>query len=87
MKITRVVSYNFRNILKADIKPAKNLNIFVGSNAQGKSNFLESIYMFVSGRSYRTTKTSDLINFNKTKSEVVIDLEKKESSYSLYLGI
>lgn len=87
MKITRINCYNFRNISKLDLKPAAGLNIFVGSNAQGKSNFLEAIYMFVAGRSYRTNRSSEVISFSQDKTEVHIELNKRESNFSLYLCI
>ena len=35
---------NFRNISKIDFEFNKNINIFIGNNAQGKTNVLESIY-------------------------------------------
>jgi len=85
MNITKIVCFNFRNIKKLEILPASGLNVFVGRNAQGKSNLLEAIYVFVSGRSYRTTKTTELINFNSAYAEVNIELSKKDSNYQLHL--
>ena len=43
LKITKINLVNFRNYDKLDIKFNNNMNIFVGNNAQGKTNILESI--------------------------------------------
>lgn len=55
---------DFRNFseLKVDFDP--NVNIFVGSNAQGKTNLLEAIYFLALTRSHRTSSDRELINFN-----------------------
>ena len=47
MKLKAIELKNFRNYeeLKLDFHP--NLNIFLGQNAQGKTNILEAIYLFV----------------------------------------
>ncbi len=36
---------NFRNYTNQEIKLNKNLNIFYGENAQGKTNIIESIFL------------------------------------------
>ncbi len=87
MIITRINCYNFRNIIKADLKPSSKLNILVGRNAQGKSNLLEAIFIFTTGRSYRATKNEDMINFESNYAEVNIELEKKKNKHRLYLQL
>ena len=56
---------NFRNISKIDFEFNKNINIFIGNNAQGKTNVLESIYfltLFLAiTRSHRTHNELNLI--------------------------
>jgi len=87
MIIKRISCYNFRNIQRVEINPSPKLNILVGKNAQGKSNLLESIYIFATGKSHRTNKTDDMINFNSSHAEVSIELEKKQNLYQLYLQL
>lgn len=48
----------------------KKTNIFIGKNAQGKTNLLEAIYMCARGRSFRTYRDKEIINFNKTQAYV-----------------
>lgn len=52
---------NFRNYSELDLEPARGLNVFVGANAQGKSNLLEAIAMLGTGKSFRTTKDADIV--------------------------
>ncbi len=44
-----------------DLEPAPGLNVFLGRNAQGKSNLLEAICVLGTGKSFRTSKERDLI--------------------------
>ena len=55
---------NFRNYKELEIEFDKNLNVFIGDNAQGKTNILESIYYCSIGKSPRTNKDKELINWN-----------------------
>ena len=50
---------NFRNYAELDFAPAPGLNVFVGANAQGKSNLLEAIAMLGTGKSFRTSRDSE----------------------------
>jgi DNA replication and repair protein RecF len=59
--LTRLALSNFRNYAQLDLEPATGLNVFVGPNAQGKSNLLEAIGMLGTGKSFRTSKDGDMI--------------------------
>lgn len=73
MNLRKINIVNFRNIKKLQISFDKKINIFIGDNAQGKTNILESIYFLALTKSYRTTD-NNLINkdsnFTKVKAEV-----------------
>ncbi len=54
MGFTQVKTFSFRNLLDQTVD-LKGLNIFLtGENGQGKSNFLESVYILCFGSSFRT---------------------------------
>ena len=53
---------NYRNYKKIDIELSSGLNIFIGNNAQGKSNILESIFVLAFTKSYINVKDQYLIN-------------------------
>jgi len=65
MRFKKLVLRNFRNLSEVDIDPAPKLNVIWGNNAQGKTNFLEGIYLLGNGKSFRTAKNDQLIG-NKT---------------------
>ena len=65
---------NFRNYNSLNIKLNRNMNIFIGKNAQGKTNLLESIYLCATGGSFRTNKDRELINFNKREAYVGVNI-------------
>lgn len=66
---------NFRNYCHEIIKFSKHINIFLGSNAQGKTNLIESIYILSTTKSYRLKKDKDLyyltMNFLKLTQRLV----------------
>ena len=51
MYIFKLELANFRNYSRSAIALDKGLNLFVGENAQGKSNLLEAIYVLSTLRS------------------------------------
>jgi len=55
---------NFRNYNELVIEFNKGTNVFVGDNAQGKTNILEAIYYCSLAKSHRTNKDKELINWN-----------------------
>lgn len=65
MNVESIRLINFRNYTDSIIELNENTNIFVGKNAQGKTNLLEAIYICATGKSFRTNKDRELINFNK----------------------
>lgn len=79
---------NFRNISKFNFNFDKNINIFIGNNAQGKTNILESIYFLAITRSHRTHNELNLIKSNElyTKVSGVFDDENNMHALSILLN-
>ena len=63
MFVKRIELKDFRNYKDLDVSFNKNVNIFIGNNAQGKTNLLESIYLNSMARSFKTSKDKELIRF------------------------
>jgi len=61
---------NFRNIDLLGLEFHPQCNIFVGPNAQGKTNILESIYFLAFGRSFRLQDYKPLIQWGHTEAFV-----------------
>lgn len=76
MKINELELQNYRNYTTQKIKLSDNLNIIIGKNAQGKTNLLEAVFLCAIGRSPRTTKDKDLINWNNNFAKVYLNVSK-----------
>ncbi len=87
MYIKRVKLENFRNYKSCDVELYPYLNVFVGSNAQGKTNFLESIYLSSIGKSPKTSKDKELIKWGEKSSKVSVVVKKEffEEEIELFL--
>ena len=68
---------NFRNYDLLNLEFDKGLNIFIGNNAQGKSNILESIYLTGTTKSHRGTKDRDMIQFGQEEAHIETIVEKR----------
>ncbi len=64
MNIIELVLENFRNYKYEELNPHSGLNVFYGENAKGKTNLLEGISILINGRSFRTNREPETINFN-----------------------
>ncbi|MDY4760749.1 DNA replication/repair protein RecF [Streptococcus thoraltensis] len=67
MWIESITLNHYRNYQNISANFSKNLNVFIGRNAQGKTNFLEAIYFLSLTRSHRTRSDKELIAFNQDK--------------------
>ena len=63
MWISNIKIKNFRNYTDEKIELNKNINVFYGENAQGKTNIIEAIYLTAMGKSYRTKKESEFYKY------------------------
>ena len=56
--------HNFRN-LSGKVSWGNGLNIIYGDNGQGKTNWLEAIYLLATTKSFRTQRLQEAIRFNE----------------------
>lgn len=73
MNISKLEVRNFRNYLSAQLELIDGTNIIYGDNAQGKTNLLESIFLFCSGRSHRGARENDLIYEGQDFSNIHVE--------------
>ena len=59
------------------------LNLLIGENGQGKTNFLEAIYLLATLRSFRSTSVKDVISFEQEQAEVSGHVETGETPVEL----
>ena len=83
MNVKKLRLVNFRNFNDLLVQFYPSLNIFIGDNAQGKTNIIESIYVLLRGTSYRTKNDQDIINWNKNESYILGEVQKKEEKFNI----
>ena len=70
MRVNKLVLRNYRNYEQLEVDFTSNVNIFIGENAQGKTNILEAIYLGAVGRSHRTAEDDDLVKWEQDSASV-----------------
>ncbi len=87
MWISEINLLNFRNYKTEKIELGKDINIFYGENAQGKTNIIESIFFGSMGKSFRAKKDLEVIKLNENEAIVEIFFEKKDRDGKIKIEI
>lgn len=74
MEINKISYQTYRNIEELSLTPNKTMNVLIGANAQGKTNFLEGIYFCATGRSLRNASDAQLIKFNSQQCHLKLSV-------------
>ena len=85
MKLTNLQLQNFRNYESVQLEFTDGVHVFIGENAQGKTNLMESIYALAMTKSHRTTNDKELIGWNKEFATVKGTVEKTATKTNLEL--
>ena len=72
IKIQNIRSYDF-----AELPMESGINAIYGKNGSGKTSLLEAIYFGLSLKSFRTSKTEQIIRNNELKGEILITSNRK----------
>lgn len=73
--------HNFRNLIDAEVPVRSGQVFFIGENGQGKTNFLEAVYILCYGKSFRSSSDLPLIKQNSADMGIV-GIFKNEDSIS-----
>ena len=65
MRIVSGELQGFRNLKNDAFEFSPRVNIVLGRNGEGKTNFLEALNYFALGRSHRGSRSLDLIGFEE----------------------
>ena len=87
MWIKNIKIKNFRNYNQEEINLEKNINIFYGKNAQGKTNIIEAIFLCSLGKSFRAKKDNEMIKLNEQNAIVEIEYEKSDRDGKIKIEI
>ncbi|NEU04396.1 DNA replication/repair protein RecF [Clostridium senegalense] len=87
MYVNKLIIKNFRSYNELVLNLTNGTNVFVGDNAQGKTNILESIYYSSIGKSHRTNRDKELITWNKDDAYIRVDISKKRLDKKIEMKI
>ena len=87
MYIKNISLINYRNYEILQLKLGKNVNVFIGDNAQGKTNIVESIYYGAFAKSHRTSRDKELINWKKDKAYISLFIGKNRLDKKIDINI
>ena len=82
MYINKLELENFRNYKEQKVDLINGINLFLGDNAQGKTNIIEAIYICAFGKSYRTLKDNELIEFGKEYCRINLEYIKNNNIFT-----
>ena len=97
MRISKIKLVGFRNYLNESITFGNGMNLFIGDNAQGKTNIIEAITMLALTKSHRISVSPNIIMFGKKKCKIEgvikkdriiskLGIEMDENSKKLYVN-
>lgn len=86
MELLALALRNFRNYQDLSTTFSPGVNVFLGPNAQGKTNLLEAIYALALTRSHRTTTDKELIGWSGDAAQIVGTVERRTGKVPLELN-
>ncbi len=81
MFINKIALKNFRSYNDLTIDFSKKTNIIYGKNAAGKTNILEAIYFFSTGRSHRGASIKEIIKDSGEEASVSLDFYSHQRDF------
>lgn len=75
MNVKNLKLENFRNISSLELDFDKEINVICGENAQGKTNIIESLWLFSGAKSFRNSNDSQFIKFNENSAKIFTEFK------------
>ncbi|WP_017815456.1 MULTISPECIES: DNA replication/repair protein RecF [Paenibacillus] len=86
MFINQISLQNYRNYENIQLDSFSPVNLFIGQNAQGKTNLIEALFVLALSKSHRTNKDKELISFGADNARITCEAEKKYGNVKLELN-
>lgn len=88
MFIKKIKIENFRNIKNAEILFSEKTNVIYGDNGQGKTNFIEAIWIFSGNQSFRGSKISEYKKFDEEflRNEIIFCDSQRDNKAEFVFG-
>lgn len=85
MYIENIELQHYRNYDNLSLTFSPKINVFIGENAQGKTNVMEAIYALAMTKSHRTSNDKELIAWEQEHARVDGIVHRKYGSFPLQL--
>lgn len=87
MRIDRLELVNYRNYETLELDFSPEINVFIGENAQGKTNIMESLYVLSMAKSHRTSNDKELIRWEAEYGKIKADVYRKYGKLPLEITL
>ena len=87
MNIERLQLTHYRNYESLTLDFSPKINVFIGENAQGKTNVMESIYVLAMAKSHRTSNDKELIRWDADYGKIEGVVQKRYGSLPIELTV
>ncbi len=78
---------NYRNYESLTLDFSPKINVFIGENAQGKTNVMESIYVLAMAKSHRTSNDKELIRWEADYGKIEGVVQNRYGSFPIELSV
>lgn len=85
MAISRLIIEHFRNLTAVDLEFNHGFNFLVGNNGSGKTSLLESIFYLGHGRSFKSSVTTRIINYDQPHFTLHGRIQEQQHQWSVGL--
>lgn len=83
MILENIQLQHFRNYENVSLEFSPDINVFIGDNAQGKTNLMESIYVLAIARSHRASKDREMIQLGEEFARISGSVKKSTTTVPL----
>lgn len=82
-RIRSVKTYNFRALADQEVEIPDGLTVLIGENMQGKTSFLEAIFLATTGRSVRSRDVTEVVRWGENMAQVQAQVDGQNLSVSI----
>src|SRR4051812_46070543 len=79
MEILKIKSEGFRNLAAEEVLPLAGVNVLLGANGQGKTNFLEMIHILGNLKSFRDARRDEYMKWGEDSFTITATLRSQKA--------
>jgi DNA replication and repair protein RecF len=87
LAIEHVAVRGMRNLAAVDLDPGPRFNVISGDNGQGKTNFIEAVYVLCTSKSFRASRPGELVAHDGEIASVRAELREEDDVREQSVGV